>query len=82
MEQESGNRLDRIYDYDTYNDLGDPDTDSNPDLKRPVLGGEAHPYSRRCRTGRGPSETGGSLSFAFDSIISWLITIDPSFPPP
>lgn len=52
----------RIYDYEVYNDLGDPD--KGEEYARPTLGGQHNPHPTRCRTGR-PSTKSGELSLAF-----------------
>ncbi|KAI7749445.1 hypothetical protein M8C21_029126, partial [Ambrosia artemisiifolia] len=66
----NGQRLpsDRIYDYDMYNDLGNPD--KGPEYARPTLGGERNPHPRRCRTGRPSTITDVTSETPVNTMIS------------
>ncbi|CAN0877698.1 Lipoxygenase 3, chloroplastic [Linum grandiflorum] len=68
---------DRIYDYDIYNDLGNPD--KGIDYARPALGGEEIPYPRRCRTGREPTYTDSSAESRVEKPTPMYVPRDEQF---
>ncbi|KAL4355973.1 hypothetical protein HN51_027345 [Arachis hypogaea] len=56
-ESEERKEWGRIYEYDCYNDLSDPE--KGPEYLRPILGASwLYPYPRRLRTARKPSASG------------------------
>ncbi|OIW21821.1 hypothetical protein TanjilG_12080 [Lupinus angustifolius] len=72
------NLSDRIYDYDTYNDLGNPDLGN--EFARPTVGGsEKHPYPRRCRTGRGPMDSDNTAEIRVEKPLPMYVPRDERF---
>ncbi|KAI3913436.1 hypothetical protein MKW98_003915 [Papaver atlanticum] len=68
---------DRIYDFATYNDLGNPDM--GIDLARPEFGGESIPYPRRCRTGRLPTDTDINMESRVEKPLPIYVPRDEAF---
>lgn len=69
---------DRIYDYATYNDIGNPD--KSEELARPTIGGTAKfPYPRRCRTGRSPTKTDATAESVLEMGTNYYVPRDEAF---
>ncbi|VFQ61721.1 unnamed protein product [Cuscuta campestris] len=72
---------DRIYDFDVYNDLGNPD--KGIDYVRPTLGGDGNiPYPRRCRTGRVPCVTDTKCESRLEKPAQMYVPRDEQFEEP
>lgn len=68
---------DRIYDYATYNDLGN--ADKSEDRARPILGDGDIKYPRRCRTGRPPMKTDPSAESRQENRTTIYVPRDEAF---
>ncbi|PRQ28946.1 putative linoleate 13S-lipoxygenase [Rosa chinensis] len=68
---------DRIYDYDTYNDIGNPDLGDG--YIRPILGGNKQPHPRRCRTGRPRTKTDENLESPVNEFLMAYVPRDEEF---
>ncbi|KAM5559547.1 linoleate 13S-lipoxygenase 3-1, chloroplastic-like [Rosa sericea] len=71
---------DRIYDYDSYNDIGNPD--KGIEYMRPTLGGNVHPHPRRCRTGRPPTKTDENMESPVSEFETIYVPRDEEFEQP
>ncbi|KAK7412346.1 hypothetical protein VNO78_03801 [Psophocarpus tetragonolobus] len=67
----------RVYDYDVYNDLGNPDKGS--EHVRPILGTAHYPSPRRCRTGRPHATTANKYESRLNSSDQTYVPRDEAF---
>ncbi|PRQ28947.1 putative linoleate 13S-lipoxygenase [Rosa chinensis] len=68
---------DRIYDYDTYSNIGNPN--KGIEYIRPILGGSNHPYPRHCRTGGPPTKTDEKLESPVNEFSTLYVPRDEEF---
>ncbi|KAG4971477.1 hypothetical protein JHK85_037898 [Glycine max] len=67
----------RVYDYDVYNDLGNPD--KGQEHVRPILGTRDYPCPRRCRTGRPHATTDEKYESPINSSVESYVPRDEAF---